>query len=204
MKSATRLAVLLCLCSLPILAKESPRFGVQLGLVSPQGDLRDAVDSKLGVTGGIHMTFDLGNGWMLRPRVDHLAFQERSESNTYYDPYLGVTFRDSASNKITGWSFGLDAQFFPGGQPRGLYLVGGLGLISWKAEGHASMTVTGPGGTSGSSMSGSDSWSKSAFAVGAGYQFNRTFSAEGRYVISKIGDEDASANTFQAVATFRF
>lgn len=204
MRSATRPAVLLCLCSLPILAKESPRFGVQVGLVSPQGDLRDAVDSKLGVTGGLHMTFDLGDGWMLRPRVDHLAFQERSDSTSYYEPYLEATFRDSYSTKVTGWCFGLDAQFFPGGQPRGFYLVGGLGLISWKAEVHASMTVTGLGGTSGSSMSESDSWSKSAFALGAGYQFNRTFSAEGRYVISKIGEEDASANTFQAVATFRF
>jgi len=207
MKLATRLAVLLSLCALPALpalANEGPRFGLQGGFADPQGDLRTIADSKLGFTAGMHMTLDLGTGWMLRPRLDYLALPERTESDSYYDPYLEATFQDSVSARISGWSLGVDALYFPGGRPQGLYLVGGLGLVAWKVEASASASVTGPGGSESSVSSDSKTWNKTAFAVGLGYQFNRSFALEGRYVASKIGDTDASANMLQAVVTFRF
>jgi len=150
------------------------------------------------------MTFDLGKGWMVRPRLEYMAYPERSESSSYYDPNLGATYRDSASSKITGWSMGADALYFLNNRPQGAYLLGGLGVIAWKLEGEASAWVTGPGVSEHEGFSDSQTWNKLAFTVGAGYQFNRTFGLEGRLVMSKIGDDDNTANMFQAVATFRF
>jgi len=203
MKSAARLVTLLGLCALPALA-EGPGFGAQVGLVGPQGDLKDGVDSKVGYTAGIHICFDLGKDWRLRPRLDYLAFPERKQTYSYYDPYLDVTTQGSSSSKITGWSIGLDGQYFLAEKHQGLFLLGGIGLISWKSEGSGTIAMVGPGGTVSDSMSESQTWTKACFVAGAGYQFNRRVALEGRYVISKIGDESASANTLQVAATFRF
>ena len=173
MRLVRGLAALLCAAALPALA-EAPRFGLHAGLAAPQSDLKDMVDSRVGLFLGGHVLFDLGQGLQLRPRVEYLAFPEAYDRQT-----------------VTGWSVGADALYYLKGHTRqGVYLAAGLGLMAWKAE------VDTPLGT------GSETTHKLAVNAGAGYQFNNLFGLEGRYVVSKIWDDDAGM--FQAVATFRF
>ena len=56
--------------TVPSLRAEVPRYGVQ-GLVNiPLGDLKTYVDNNPGIGIGVHGTFDLGDGHMLRPRLE--------------------------------------------------------------------------------------------------------------------------------------
>ncbi|MBI4912624.1 MAG: porin family protein [Acidobacteria bacterium] len=159
---------------------EDPRFGVQASANIPNGDLKDAVDNKLGVGGGAHFTFDLGDGHMVRPRIDYIFFPEATIS--------------AIRNKVNELSLGADYLYFLEGKPLGLYFTGGLSFNRWKAD------VTKAGVTS------SDSSSKPGFALGAGYNFNASFGAEVRFTGSKysVGSKDFSANALQAGVTLRF
>jgi hypothetical protein len=163
--------------AIPLKAEE-PRFGVQ-GLVNaPLGDLKDFVDSKPGVDVGIHGTFDLGAGNMIRPRLDYNYFPDATLSgikNTAYNVGLGA-----------------DYLYFIAGKPEGFYLTGGLSLVRWSFEtkdpvlGNATTDTT-----------------KLGVAVGAGYQWNRTLGTEARYTTSKVSD-GFTADALQAGVTIRF
>lgn len=167
----------------PALAEE-PRFGVQVHGSIPTGDLKDAVDSKLGLGGGAHVTFDLGGGHMVRPRLDYTLFPETTlNSGTL-----------ALKNKFNVLSAGADYLYFLEGRPEGFYVTAGLGLNHWKAD----VTVNG--------ASYSDTANKVGFAAGAGYNFNATFGAELRFSSSKYGsrDKEFTANLIQAGVTLRF
>ncbi len=184
MKLRTFALVAAALAAPALVAQEGPRFGLQAGLSLPQGDLKDAVDSKMGFSGGAHMTVGFAGGHMLRPRVDYVWFPEYSVSMP------GA----SASTKISGLSAGADYLYFVEGKPQGFYLTGGLALVQWKTEVSGSFL--------GYSVSASDTTTKLGIAVGAGYQFNRTVGAEVRYQTSKA--EDITLDTLQLGLTFRF
>jgi hypothetical protein len=182
MSRKLRIASGLLALTLPVgLARaEDPRFGVQVHGNIPTGDLKTAVDSKLGVGGGAHATFDLGDGHMIRPRIDYTFFPEATVS----------TIR----NKVNDLSLGADYLYFLEGKPTGVYLTGGLSLNHWKVDASSSL-----GSFSGSS-------NKLGVAAGAGFNFNRTFGAELRFITSKYGSgsTDVTANVIQAGVTLRF
>ena len=165
-------------------AQDAPRFGLQAGLNLPMGDLKDAVDSKVGLNIGAHMALDFKGGHMLRPRVDYTWFPEYSVSGG------GA----SASTKFSSLSLGADYLYYVDGRPQGLYFTGGLALVQWKAESSASYL--------GISASGSQTTTKLGLAVGAGYQFNKTVGAEVRYQMSKAWEGNLDA--IQVGVTFQF
>lgn len=159
---------------------EDPRFGVQVHGNFPTGDLKDAVDSKLGVGGGAHVTFDLGDGHVIRPRLDYVFFPEATVS--------------AIKNKVNNLSAGADYLYFITGKPEGFYVTGGLSFNHWKAD------VTSHLGSS------SDTSNKPGFAAGAGFNFNSSFGAEIRFTTSKYGSvsKDSNASALQAGVTLRF
>ena len=162
------------------LRAEDPRFGVQVHGNIPNGDLKDAVDNKLGVGGGAHVTFDLGQGHVIRPRIDYIFFPEATVS--------------ALKNKVNDLSVGADYLYFINGKVEGLYFTGGLSFNHWKAD-----VSTPLGGFS-------DTSNKPGFALGAGYNFNTSFGAELRFLSSKYGSggTDFTANALQAGVTLRF
>lgn len=175
-----RLAVLALALSAGLARAEDPRFGVQVHGNIPTGDLKDAVDSKLGVGGGAHVTFDLGNGHVVRPRLDYVFFPEATVS--------------AIKNKVNCLSAGADYLYFLAEKPEGLYLTAGLALHHWKVDATAA------------GISASDTSNKPGFSAGLGYNFNSSFGAEVRYLASKYGagSRDITANALQVGVTLRF
>jgi hypothetical protein len=159
------------------LQAEAPRYGVQ-GLVNiPLADLRDYVDSKPGPGIGIHGTFDLGDGHMVRPRLDY----------TIYPEAAFATVKQTATQA----SLGADYLYFLSGRPEGLYLSGGVAAMRWSFETNAAGLRT-----SGHTI-------KLGFAAGVGYQWNATLGTEARIVHSAIAS-DFQADALQLGVTVRF
>lgn len=177
----TRLALALLVLG-GLAQAEDPRFGVQVHGNIPTGDLKDAVDSKLGVGGGAHVTFDLSGGHLIRPRIDYTFFPETTLNS-------GAA---TLKNKVNNLSAGADYLYFLEGKPEGLYFTGGLSYNHWKVE------ATALGQTY------SDTSNKLGFAAGAGYNFNSTFGAEVRFTSTKFGKDEGSANAVQFGVTLRF
>jgi hypothetical protein len=146
----------------------------------PSGDLNDAVDGKLGVGGGAHGTFDLGDGHMIRPRLDYTLFPEATVK--------------AIKSKFNDLSLGADYLYFISGKPEGLYVTGGLALHRWSVD----RTEAG--------ISYSGNSNKPGFAAGAGYNFNASFGAELRLLSTKYSasGKDFTANAIQAGVTLRF
>jgi opacity protein-like surface antigen len=186
MSLTTRLALGILAFAFPLgtARAEDPRFGVQVHGNLPSGDLKDAVDSKLGVGGGAHVTFDLGGGHVIRPRIDYTFFPETTlNSGTF-----------TVKNKISTLGAGADYLYFIDGKPEGLYVTGGLAFHHWKAD------VTAGAATY------SDSSNKAGFAAGVGFNFNASFGAELRFTSSRYGSnsKEFTANAIQAGVTLRF
>lgn len=156
---------------------EAPRYGVQ-GLVNiPLGDLKTYVDSKPGPGIGVHGTFDLGDGHVLRPRLDYSVYPEASFA----------TVKQTASYL----SLGGDYLYFIAGKPEGLYLTAGLAAIRWSFE------HTDPAAKLSSSTT------KAGLAFGLGYQWNATVGTEARWVHSQVSS-GFTADALQAGITIRF
>lgn len=193
MTAVTRLSLgvvtALFLSSIPTRAEE-PRFGVQVHGNAPTGTLKDVVGNKLGLGGGVHMTFDLGQGHLLRPRVDFMAFPEASLASGFAETH----------NKVQDLSAGVDYLYFLDGKPEGLYLTAGLALHRWKVD----------SSTPGMGWSMSDTSRKAGFAVGLGYNFNASVGGELRFTSSVSPDSNQGNTPFrtgtaiQAGITFRF
>ena len=176
MKTSSLTALTILAAGLALQA-EAPRYGVQ-GLVNiPLGDLKTYVDSKPGPGFGVHGTFDLGDGHMLRPRLDYSVFPEASFA--------------SVKQTATSLSLGGDYLYFVAGKPEGLYLTGGLSAIRWSFETKV-----------GTFKSTSDT-TKFGLAGGVGYQWNATVGTEARFVHSRIAS-DFQANALQVGVTVRF
>ncbi len=171
------LTTLTILAAALTLQAEAPRYGVQ-GLVNiPLGDLKTYVDSKPGPGIGIHGTFDLGDGHMLRPRLDYSVYPEASFA----------TVKRTASNL----SLGMDYLYFIAGKPEGLYLTGGLSAVRWSFEQKDALSKV------------SSDTTKFGLAAGAGYQWNATVGTEARFLHSRVSS-GFQADALQAAVTIRF
>ena len=174
--SLTTLAILAVAMSLQA---EAPRYGVQ-GLVNiPLGDLKEYVDSKPGPGFGVHGTFDLGDGHMLRPRLDYSLFPEASFA----------TIKQTA----TSLSLGGDYLYFIARKPEGLYLTTGLAVVRWSLQ---QKDVPGVPDTT-------HNTTKFGVAAGLGYQWNATVGTEARWLHSSLSS-GFKADAVQGGVTVRF
>ncbi len=159
------------------LQAEPPRYGLQ-GLVNiPLGDLRTYLDNNLGIGLGVQGTFDLGNGHMLRPRLDYSLYQQASAS--------------SVTPSASYFSLGGDYLYFIAGQPEGYYLTVGLAAMRWSFE-HQN-----PG------TNLANDTTKFGVAAGIGYQWDYNIGIEARWLHSSVSDQ-FNADSLQAAVTFRF
>lgn len=159
------------------LRAEAPRYGVQ-GLINvPLTDLKTYVDSKPGPGVGIHGTLDLGDGHMIRPRLDYSVFPEAS----------------FGSDKQTAsfLSLGGDYLYFIAGKPEGFYFTGGLSAMRWSLEHKAPLLKL------------TSTTTKAGIAAGLGYQWNATVGTEVRWMHSAVARE-FKADALQAGVTIRF
>lgn len=176
MKRLSSLTLAVLATSLSLRA-EAPRYGVQ-GLVNiPLGDLKDLVDSKPGPGIGVHGTFDLGDGHMLRPRLDYTIYPEASFA----------TVKQSA----TALSLGGDYLYFLAGKPEGFYFTAGIAAVRWSFETKDAFSKVTADTT------------KLGLAAGVGYQWNATVGTEARFVHSRIAS-GFQADAVQAGVTIRF
>jgi opacity protein-like surface antigen len=177
MKISSPLTLAILAAASLALRAEAPRYGVQ-GLVNvPLGDLKDFVDSKPGPGVGVHGTFDLGDGHMLRPRLDYTIYPEASFA----------TVKQSA----TSLSLGGDYLYFLAGKPEGFYFTAGIAAVRWSFETKDVFSKV------------SADTTKLGLAGGVGYQWNATVGTEARFLHSRI-DRGFQANALQAGVTIRF
>jgi len=177
MKISSPLTLAILAAAALSLQAEGPRYGVQ-GLVNiPLGDLKDFVDSKPGPGVGVHGTFDLGDGHMVRPRLDYSVYPEATFGS----------LKQSASNL----SLGGDYLYFIAGKPEGLYLTAGISAVRWSFETKDAFSKV------------SSDTTKLGLAAGVGYQWNATVGTEARYLHSRIAS-GFQADALQAGVTIRF
>lgn len=174
MSSLPRLAILATgLC----LQAEPPRLGVQ-GLVNvPLSDLKTYVDGKAGPGFGIHGTFDLNDGHVLRPRLDYSVHPQASFTTT----------KQSASS----FSLGGDYLYFIAGRTQRIYLTCGLAVVRWSFEHTDPIAKT------------TTHTTKIGVAGGLGYQWNAALGTEVRWLRSKTSST-FKADTLQGGVTLRF
>jgi hypothetical protein len=173
-----RSVLFLCLAA-GLVRAQDPRFGVQLGLNLPFGDLGDAVDNRQGYTFGAHVGLYYGNGHELRPRLEYTLFEGGWQpSGNRFD-----------KNTITAFGLGADYVYYTELRPAGFYLLMGLGNQWWQVS-----PKSGP----------SESNSGIYLSAGAGYRTNRAWAFEGRCSTGQFRDGHGQATQLQAVATFRF
>lgn len=179
----TRLTIcwLAAASTLTSLQAQDLRYGVQGHISLPMGDLKDAVDDKAGIGGGVHMTVDFGQGHLLRPRLDYMAFPDATV-------YSGIT------NQVNDLSLGLDYLYMLEGKT-GFYVTGGLSANRWKVQADVS------------GLSYHNNTTKLGYALGAGYAFNENLSLEARFTATKFDTRtvsDQNANVLQVGANYRF
>jgi len=163
--------------TVPSLRAEAPRYGVQ-GLVNiPLGDLKTYVDNNPGIGIGVHGTFDLGDGHMLRPRLDYSLYQQATLA----------TARQTASYL----SLGGDYLYFIAGKPEGLYFTAGLSAVRWTFQHQDPGTNL------------TDDTTKFGVSAGIGYQWDYNIGTEVRWLHSSVSSS-FNANSLQAAVTFRF
>ncbi len=172
-----------CLSSLIVLATalslqaEAPRIGVQGAFNIPLGELKDYVDSKPAAGLGIHGTFDMSGGHMLRPRLDYAIFPEAALLAT--------------KQKASTFSLGGDYLYFIAEKPEGLYLTGGVAVMRWVFE-QTEPTTTASSNTT-----------KLGLTLGLGYQWNATVGLEARYLRSRVSSI-FKTDVLQTGVTVRF
>ena len=180
--NVSRLALTALLAAGPFASAQELRYGVQAHVSLPVGDLKDAVDSKPGLGLGAHLTVDLGQGHVLRPRLDYVAFPD---ANVF----------EGVKNKMSDLSFGVDYLFQVEGAT-GFYVTGGLSAHRWNAE----VEVSGLG-------TFSSNTTKLGYAAGVGYAFNANVNAEARFTTTKFTTRtvsDENANALQLGVLYRF
>ncbi len=175
MKSAA--PILLAALAAGSLWAEETRFGVQLQVASPRGDLKQFVDGNLGPGLGLHATLDLGDGQLLRPRLDYTSLPE-------------ATF-GARRQRATSLSLGSDYLFFVEGKPEGLYFALGLAAMRWSLRTTLATSQATSAGT------------RPGVSFGIGYLWTETLGTELRYGHSRVS-QVFSASTLQAEVTLRF
>lgn len=180
------------------LAAQDVRFGVQIHANLPSADLKDAADSKAGAGGGVHMTFDLGGGSVIRPRIDYVVYPENKAFPDY-----SVAASASGKAKLDNLSAGADYLYFFEGKDSGFYITGGISWNRWNFD----YDYTNKVGNQTLSGSSSRTANKVGGAAGVGFNLNRNFGVEARYTASKFenaGGGQVNAAAVQLAASYRF
>ncbi len=159
------------------LQAEDPRLGVQGLLNFPLGDLKTYVDSNPGIGIGVQATFDLGNGRMLRPRLDYCLFQQAALA--------------SVKRTASYLSLGGDYLYFVAGKPEGIYFSAGLSAVRWSLQYQDSVTDL------------RNDTTRLGASAGIGYQWDYNIGTEARWQHSSVSS-GFKADSLQAVVTYRF
>ena len=155
---------------------QDAKFGIQMTLSKPEGDLEATMDNKPGIGFGAHVLIDLRHGHAVVPRFDYTRFTREI---------------DHAHNNISTMSLGADYNYYINARVNeGLYLTGGLAFNNIKAE----------------RKSISETTNTVAFSVGAGYMFTRNIGAELKYnnATYSYDGTDYSAPSINATFMYRF
>lgn len=108
----------LVLAATPLLAQDSPfavtdyHFGAFTGISLPQGDAKDWVDGKAGLTLGGYVILNTQGGYILRPRLEYSVASNGNYKNYTY--FLGADYLYFVSKEETNR----------------LYVLGGLGFAT--------------------------------------------------------------------------
>ncbi|BDU72741.1 outer membrane beta-barrel protein [Mesoterricola silvestris] len=127
-----------------------PVFGVQGALAFPVNDLTDA--ANLGLQVGGHGRWDFGGGHGLMGRADITIFGSKDGVNT------------------TSYGLGADYTWHPDRNRRGVYLLGGVSLVSYSLSGHGH----------------SDSKTALGLDLGVGYDLDRHVGLQARYTTHNV------------------
>jgi len=122
-----------------------PVFGVQGALAFPVNDLTNV--ANLGLQAGGHGRWDFGGGHGLMARGDVTVFGSKDGAST------------------TSFGVGADYTWHPDRNRRGVYLLGGVSLMSYSISGHGN----------------SDSRTALGLDLGVGYDLDRHVGIQARY-----------------------
>jgi len=183
------------------------RFGGQITIVKPQGDLGENVDEKAGFGGGVNLLIDLKNGHAIVPRVEYLQFKNSKSYNTtlYTSSGYIVPGTETDEIKVNVLNIGADYNYyFSKKTGEGFYLSGGV--FYSKCDVNYSETLSAPGYISKiykTNFSG-DGFGAS---VGAGCMFTENVGMEVKYSTvdySMDRFDDGSAPTVGVSLIVRF
>ena len=164
MKRASRMAVAALALGLPLGAADTS-FGLSATIMQSTGSLATFTGSSTGLGVGTFVMIDLGQGRMIRPRVDFVSY-----------PGTAGKF------KLQQFSAGADYVYFTGGPAwKGTYLVAGAGLASNNYQTYDPLY--------------SRSYTNPYLGLGIGYQFNPTWAVEFRYSTSRFTDQHGTATS---------
>lgn len=204
------LAALLLAGAPSLRAGDTPKFGAEIHLNLPTDPLKTDTHSKVGGGAAFQVTFDLGAGHALRPRVTANLFRVADAKGPGSDR--------RTSTDLLNAGLGADYLYHFGGRAdRGAYALAGLSYEYWALVFDTNDT-SGDGTTT---YSAKTTHRKSGLggALGLGYHMNAWFGLESRYSYSKyegvkgadLGRDasDAppavrSAGAIQLAATFRW
>jgi opacity protein-like surface antigen len=170
------LSLALALLTGSVLGAAEYSLGVQLSAGAPLSDLKDLVGNTGGADVKIFEWVNLGQGHVLRPQFDVLAFAGRPQSIS--TPVGTVTFQGQSKITVSMESVGADYIYFINGdanQPSP-YVGGGVALSRNRIE------ADGPGAF------GDAQETKAAFSLVVGYQFDRHWNVEVGFRTTKWGN----------------
>jgi opacity protein-like surface antigen len=156
------------LTTVPALASDAfTNFGIQAHVAHPTGTLGNAtnLDRKTGLGLGLQLPITLGEGHVLRPKVDYLACNRETGGSRY---------------KLETLSLLVDYTFYPEYRREGVYFIAGAGLHSSRRDLTRSFA--------GVALDASDSGSGLAYNLGMGYAFNPNVALELKYLGLDQGD----------------
>lgn len=184
MKRLMRMMLPLALSAAPV-AAQSLHYGFQVGANFAQSDLKTFTNQNATLTVGVNLPIDLGEGHVIRPRLDYARYSESNAQGT-----------QGLDDKATSMFLGADYLYYPAQQPKGFYFVAGLGYDRVKFEQSFA-------GLSDDTTKGNLGW-----GAGAGWQFTDLLGAELRYTSSHISTGGApmtfAADAINASVTFKF
>jgi hypothetical protein len=155
------------------------RIGIQGFLVSPQGDLRSAVDGRTGFQVGAHWSITYDGGGELRPRVDYTRFDGGSLS---FSSTLSTT-------TLQGAGVGVDYLRYLDGSHLGFYAMAGASIAWWYASYRFQDNTQG---------------TYPAAQVGIGHRFNQALSVEFNVGYGPFRPSMGAGDTVKLGAFYKF
>jgi len=170
------LSLALTLLTGSVLGAAEFTLGLQLSAGAPLSDLKDLVDNTGGADVKIYEWVNLGQGHVIRPQFDTLAFAGRPQSIS--TPVGTVNLQGQTKITVSMVSVGADYMYFIGGDANepSPYVGGGIGISRNRIE------ASGPG------VIGDARETKAEFSLVAGYQFDRHWNVEVSFRTTKWGN----------------